>query len=119
MSVEDYYPQGKRYWLRFSEKNGKQHKLPAHHTLEEYLDAYLYAAGIAEDGKGPLFRTATQTASSDPERNDDRKKAILSPVPLPVQLDLVVQCTQDAGDGSLFHDLFRCWNLERFDHSFR
>ena len=61
MSVEDYYPQGKRYWLRLHEKNGKEHTMPAHHTLEEYLDAYLHAAGIADDQKSPLFRTATST----------------------------------------------------------
>jgi site-specific recombinase XerD len=62
MSVEDYYPQGKRYWLRLHEKGGKQHEMPAHHTLEEYLDAYLQVTGIADDRKGPLFRTATKTA---------------------------------------------------------
>jgi site-specific recombinase XerD len=64
MSVEDYYPQGKRYWLRFHEKGGKEHVMPAHHTLEEYLDAYLHAAAIASDGKGPLFRTAAATADT-------------------------------------------------------
>jgi integrase len=32
--------------------------MPAHHTLEGYLDEYLNAAGIAADKKGPLFRTA-------------------------------------------------------------
>jgi site-specific recombinase XerD len=32
--------------------------MPAHHSLEEYLDAYIEAAGIAGDRKGPLFRTA-------------------------------------------------------------
>ena len=35
--------------------------MPAHHTLEEYIDAYLHAAGIAGDMKSPLFRTATRT----------------------------------------------------------
>ena len=64
MSVGDYYPQGKRYWLRLHEKNGKQHEMPAHHTLEEYLDAYLHAAGVAADHKGPLFRTATRTGNA-------------------------------------------------------
>ena len=58
MTVEDYYAQGKRSWLRLHEKGGKQHEMPAHHTLEEYLDAYLNAACIADDNKGPLFRTA-------------------------------------------------------------
>ena len=64
MSVEDYYPQGKRYWLRLHEKGGKEHQMPAHHTLEAYLDAYLHAAGIAGDLKGPLFRTATRTGDA-------------------------------------------------------
>ena len=61
MTVEDYYAQGKRSWLRLHEKGGKQHEMPAHHTLEEYLDAYIQAAGIADDQKGPLFRTAPGT----------------------------------------------------------
>jgi integrase len=32
--------------------------MPAHHNLEAYLDAYIKAAGIGEDGKSPLFRSA-------------------------------------------------------------
>jgi integrase len=64
MSVEDYYPQGKRYWLRLHEKGGKEHVMPAHHTLEEYLDAYLKAAGIADERKEPLFRTAVRSGKS-------------------------------------------------------
>jgi integrase/recombinase XerD len=32
--------------------------MPAHHTLEAYLDAYIKAAGIGEQGKSPLFRSA-------------------------------------------------------------
>jgi integrase/recombinase XerD len=32
--------------------------MPCHHKLEEYLDAYLHAAGIEGDRKGPLFRAA-------------------------------------------------------------
>jgi integrase len=58
MRVEDYYPVGKRWWLRLHEKGGKEHEMPARHTLQEYLDAYLEAAGIAADRKGPLFRSA-------------------------------------------------------------
>jgi site-specific recombinase XerC len=56
MRVEDYYPGGKRWWLRLHEKGGKRHEMPAHHKLEHYLDEYLVAAGIREDGKTPLFR---------------------------------------------------------------
>ena len=38
MRVEDYYQQGKRWFVRFHEKGGKHHTLEAHHKLEEYLD---------------------------------------------------------------------------------
>src|SRR5712692_7376450 len=58
LAVEDYYPQKKRWWLRLREKNGKVNEMPCHHKLEEYLDAYLGAAGIADDLKGVLFRSA-------------------------------------------------------------
>ena len=58
MRVEDYYPKGKRWWVRLHEKGGKRHEMPAHHNLESYLDAYIKAAGIGDDGKSPLFRSA-------------------------------------------------------------
>src|SRR3974390_2529093 len=58
MRVEDYYPQGKRWWVRLHEKGGKRHEMPAHHNLEAYLDAYIQAASIQEEGKSPLFRSA-------------------------------------------------------------
>ena len=49
MKVEDYYRQGKRWWVRLHEKGGKRHEMPAHHNLEAYLDAYLRAAVIIEE----------------------------------------------------------------------
>jgi site-specific recombinase XerC len=58
MKVEDYYPEGKRWWVRLHEKGGKRHEMPAHHKLEAFIDEYLAAAGIREDGKTPLFRSA-------------------------------------------------------------
>ncbi len=58
MRVEDYYPQGKRWWVRLHEKGGKRHEMPAHHNLEAYLDSYIEAAGIRGGGKAPLFRSA-------------------------------------------------------------
>lgn len=57
MRVRDYYPLGKRYWIRLHEKGGKFHEVPAHHTAEQYLDEYIEAAGIAEEKNKPLFRT--------------------------------------------------------------
>jgi integrase len=58
MRVEDYYQNGKRYWFRLHEKGGKFHEVPAHHSAEAYLNAYLEASGIGQDKKTPLFRTA-------------------------------------------------------------
>jgi integrase/recombinase XerD len=57
MNVEDYYPQGKRWWVRLHEKGGKQHDMPAHHLLEAYLDEYVKTAGIGAERASPLFRT--------------------------------------------------------------
>jgi len=58
MNVDDVYIQGKRTWVRLHEKGGKEHALPCHHELEEYLDAYITAAGIEGVKDTPLFRTA-------------------------------------------------------------
>jgi site-specific recombinase XerD len=58
MRVDDYYPNGKRWWLRLHEKGGKRHEMPVHHKLELFLDEYIAAAGIAGADKAPLFRTA-------------------------------------------------------------
>ena len=60
MNVEDYFPQGRRMWLRLHEKGSKQHDVPAHHNAEAYLDAYLKAAGVADQRKGALFRTVSR-----------------------------------------------------------
>ena len=57
MKVKDYYPEGKRWWVRLHEKGGKRHEMPAHHTLEQYLDEYLDAANIRDQPNTPLFRT--------------------------------------------------------------
>ena len=60
MNVEDYYQQGKRWWVRLHEKGGKHHELPVHHKAEEYLDAYIKAAGIAGAKGTPLWRCLTK-----------------------------------------------------------
>jgi len=56
LRVEDYFEHGKRAWMRLHEKGGKRHEVPCHHNLAAYLDAWIDAAGIAADKKGPLFR---------------------------------------------------------------
>ncbi len=75
MRVEDYFPQGKRWWLRLHEKGGKHHEMPVHHTLEEYLDAYIDAAVIAKEPKGPLFRASNGKTGVLSDRPFDRKDA--------------------------------------------
>ena len=58
MKVEDYYTQGRRFWVRLHEKGGKRHEMPCHHNLDAYLSAYIEAAEIGLEKKGMLFRTA-------------------------------------------------------------
>src|ERR1019366_2970571 len=57
MDVEDFFQQGKRWWFRLHEKGGKRHDVPTHHKAEEYLDAYMLAAGIVGRRGVPLFCT--------------------------------------------------------------
>jgi hypothetical protein len=57
MRVEDVYVHNKLLWVRLREKGGKRHEIPCHHTLEEYLHAYIVGVGISSDAKSPLFRT--------------------------------------------------------------
>jgi integrase len=51
MEVRDFYPIGRRWWVRLHEKGGKLHGLPAHHNLDAWLHAYIDAAGIGEEAR--------------------------------------------------------------------
>ena len=55
LNVADYRAQGKHWRIELHEKGGRDHTVPAHHALNEYLDAYLKAAGIEGYGSSPLF----------------------------------------------------------------
>jgi integrase len=57
MKVEDVYVQHRRLWVRLHEKGGKIHEMPCHHSLEDYLHAYIDGCGLAADPNGALFRT--------------------------------------------------------------
>lgn len=63
MDVEDYYQQGKRWWLRLHEKGGKHHEVPVHHKAEKYLDDYIAAARIKNAKGTPLWRCVTKERS--------------------------------------------------------
>ncbi|MBV9612342.1 MAG: tyrosine-type recombinase/integrase [Acidobacteriaceae bacterium] len=47
LRVQDYYIQGRRSWVRLHEKGSKIHEVPVHHVLDEALETYIKAAGIA------------------------------------------------------------------------
>ena len=68
MNVSDYYQNGKPYWLRLHEKGGKRHEVPAHHNAKAYLDAYIQAAGLADEKKAPFFRTLDRERKLTNER---------------------------------------------------
>ena len=57
MKLGDYFQHRKRWWLRLHEKGGKRHEVPCHPSLEQCLNAWIAAASISRDKKGPLFRT--------------------------------------------------------------
>ena len=75
MRVEDYYPKGKRWWVRLHEKGGKRHEMPAHHNLEAYLDSYIEGAGIRDAGKAPLFSSAAGRTGTLTEKPMNRVDA--------------------------------------------
>ena len=73
MNVEDYFPKGKRWWFRLLQKGSKEAEIPAHHTAELYMDAWLdelvYEAGSSsreefrqQYGHTPLFRSFDRRA---------------------------------------------------------
>lgn len=57
LRVLDYIQQGRRAAIRIQGKGGVEVNIPVHHQLAEALDAYLEAAGIADDKEGFLFRS--------------------------------------------------------------
>jgi len=80
MKVEDVFVQNRRLWVRRREKGGKAHAMPCHHSLEEYLTAYLEPTGVTEDGRGAAvpphrpghFPADPHTAASGQCLCDDR-----------------------------------------------
>lgn len=72
MDVGDYFQTGRSMKLRLKEKGGREADMPAHHTLIEYLDAYLAKLGETE---GPLFRTINQRRTGYTETRLNRSEA--------------------------------------------
>jgi len=72
VGVEDYYPQGKQWFLKLAEKGGKALRYPVNRTLENYLDEYIQAAGIGEYKKRFLFRSTIEKSKTLTERGMHR-----------------------------------------------
>src|SRR5690242_17039036 len=85
MRVEDYYPEGKRWWVRLHEKGGKEHAMPAHHNLEAWLDVslpwldgHLRKVGSTRTGSGRWRRSASgggSPPSTRPRRSSGSRRA--------------------------------------------
>jgi integrase len=69
MRVEDICVQGRRSWVRLHEKGGKQHEMPCHHLLEQYLNEYRDAAEVSFEPKAPLFRSFQRRSGRLTERS--------------------------------------------------
>lgn len=87
MKVADFYPNGRRWWVRLHEKGGKHHELPAHHNLEAWLHEYLDAAELADKRQAWLFPSAIGRTGQLSDRPLLSRNA----------LDLVQRRARDAG----------------------
>ena len=63
MDVEDYRVSNHQRMFLLHEKGGKEHQVPAHHRLVEYLGEYMDATGLWSTPKAPLFQALDITRS--------------------------------------------------------
>ena len=64
MDVEDYRVSYHQRMFLLHEKGGKEHQVPAHHRLVEYLGQYMDTTGLWQTPKAPLFQALDITRSS-------------------------------------------------------
>lgn len=76
MRVEDVFSQERRLWARLHEKGGKQHRMPCHHTLEEYLLDYMERTGLAAEPKRFLFPTRDRQTRELGDRPLSQREAL-------------------------------------------
>ena len=62
MKRADYQNRGKVDWLRLHEKGGKFHEVPAHHLVQEWMDAYLDVGDVTEK-TSPLFQSVDRSGA--------------------------------------------------------
>ena len=76
MQVRDYYAIGNRRWLRLHENSGERHELAG--WLEPHINAYLAAAGIANEPETPLFRSTLHGKPNHPTKWRFSRTSVLS-----------------------------------------
>jgi len=57
LTLGDFYTDGKQYYLRLDEKNGKLRIIPCREDLREYIEAYATVGQFTPDERAPLFRS--------------------------------------------------------------
>lgn len=67
MDVKDYFERDGRAWLRLSGRGGP-YEIPLHPKAKVYLDAYMAAAGIADQPDSALWRTMTKERAFSRDR---------------------------------------------------
>ncbi len=59
LRLKDFWTDSTQFYLRFFEKGGKERNIPVRHDLQEWITAYIDAAGIVDEPpESPLFRAA-------------------------------------------------------------
>jgi len=64
IKVDDFYVQKRRGWVRLHEKGGKVTELPCHHSLEQFLEEWIAASGLAREPTSPLFPTYREVSQT-------------------------------------------------------
>ena len=63
MDVEDYKLSNHQRMFLLHEKGGKEHQVPAHHKLVEYIGEYMDSTSLWHTPKAPMFQSLDVTRS--------------------------------------------------------
>ena len=75
LDVGDLFREQHRLNIRLTEKGGKRHLMPCHHTLDAHLVSYMTITGLGPDPKPPLFQTMTRNRRGLSGRRLNRTEA--------------------------------------------
>ena len=75
LDVGHLFREQHRLNIRLSEKGGKRHFMPCHHSLDAHLVSYITTAGLSPDPKAPLFQSITRDRRALTGRRLNRTEA--------------------------------------------